>query len=165
MSVIASTFGSYIEELPCWEQTLLELVSIHTDLYTIHHAMASGKACLGVSDSSIVVNQAGAYGWCLSSMDGTRLATGVGPAQGMLPSSYQAEGYGMLPILCFIIRVFDFCGTIPRCSALYSNNLALIQCIGKQLTKQCWYPNNTLSSEWDVLQAIVRTLALFPTIP
>jgi hypothetical protein len=31
-------------------------------------------------------------------MDGNHLATGMGLAQGMAPSSYQADGYGMLSI-------------------------------------------------------------------
>jgi hypothetical protein len=52
-----------------------------------------------------------------------------------------------------------------RCSTIHSNNLVLIQSIGKQLTKQCWYPNNTLSSEWDIMQAIICTLALFLITP
>jgi hypothetical protein len=83
----------------------------------------------------------------------------------MLPSSYHAEGYGMLSILRFLFHVCQFCGTEPRCSQIYSDNLALINRIYQQLRKQRWYPNDTLSSEWDVLHAIVRTLSAFPILP
>jgi hypothetical protein len=48
---------------------------------------------------------------------------------------------------------------------VYSDNLALIQGIGKQLQKRRWYPNDTISSEWDVLQAIIYTLEQFLTSP
>jgi hypothetical protein len=37
--------------------------------------------------------------------------------------------------------------------------------IGKQLLKHWWYPNYTISSEWDVLQAIVYTLEQSSPIP
>ncbi len=71
----------------------------------------------------------------------------------------------MLSILWFIIQLFKYCGTEPRCSELYSDNMALIQRIDKQLGRNTWYPNDTISSDWDVLQAIVTTLRRFPRTP
>jgi hypothetical protein len=158
------TFDAFIETLPDWEQQLLSHIDFHSDLYSIHHCLVSNQTSMGVSDGSVVKDM-GAYGWCLSSEDGTRLATGMGPANGMKPSSYRAEGYGMLSILRFIIRLFEYCGTEPRCSQLYSDNMALILRIDKQLARNKWYPNDTISSDWDVLQAIVNTLRLFDQTP
>jgi hypothetical protein len=113
----------------------------------------------------LVIHDQGAYGWCLSSTDGTRLATGMGPAQGMKPSSNRAEGYGMLSLLHFIICLFEFCGSAPCCSHLYSDNLALVNRIAQQRTKSTWYPNDTISSDWDILQVISTTLQIFPNCP
>jgi hypothetical protein len=160
----AGTFQEFIATLPNWECRLLEHIDIHSDLYSLHHSLASGTINMGVSDGSVLHDQ-GAYGWCLSSNDGTRLATGMGPAQGMKPSSYRAEGYGMLSLLRFIIRLFEFCGSAPRCSHLYSDNLALVNRIAQQRTISTWYPNDTISSDWDILQAISSTLQLFPQGP
>jgi hypothetical protein len=39
--------------------------------------------------------------------------------------------------------------------------MALIQCIDKQLEWNTWYPNDTISYDWDVLQATVNTLLIF----
>jgi hypothetical protein len=89
----------------------------------------------------------------------------MGPAQGMQPSSYRVEGYGMLSLLRFIFRLLSFCGSEPRCAAIHSDNSALITRIAKQLRHKHCYPNDTISSDWDVLQAIVATLRLFPQLP
>jgi hypothetical protein len=158
------TFEAFIQDLPEWERLLLSQIEFHQDLYSIHHGLVTYNTSIGVSDGS-VAKESGAYGWCLSSADGTRLATGMGPAQGMKPSSYRAEGYGMLSLLRFIIRLFEYYGTAPRCSQLYSDNMALIQRIDKQMGRHTWYPNDTISSDWDVLQAIVSTLKLFHQPP
>jgi hypothetical protein len=85
----------------------------------------TGQACIGVSDGSVRSDR-GAFGWCLSQSDGRSLVTGMGPAQGMAPSSYRAEGYGMLAILRFIVRLCEFCGGDPLTSTLYCDNLALV---------------------------------------
>jgi hypothetical protein len=43
--------------------------------------------------------------------------------------------------------------------------MALIQRIDKQMAKHTWYPNDTIASDWDVLQAIITTLRQFPQTP
>jgi hypothetical protein len=52
--------------------------------------------------------------------------TGMGPAQEWKPSSYRAENYGLLSILRFLGCLFKFCGSEPRCSKIYCDNLGLI---------------------------------------
>jgi hypothetical protein len=130
---VAGTFQAYVQDLTQWERDLLEHFNFHEDLYTLHHYLNTQQTSLGVSDGSVITTS-GAYGWCRSTSDGTRLATGMGPAQGMLPSSYRSEGYGMLSLLRFVTHVFIFCGTPPKCSALYSNNIALVLRIARQLS-------------------------------
>jgi hypothetical protein len=43
--------------------------------------------------------------------------------------------------------------------------MTLIQRIDKQMGRHTWYPNDTISSDWDVLQAIISTLKLFHRPP
>jgi hypothetical protein len=43
--------------------------------------------------------------------------------------------------------------------------MALIQRIDKQMGRHTWYPNDTISSDWDVLQAIFSALQLFHQPP
>jgi hypothetical protein len=92
-------FDAFIQDLPA-----VSKIKLHEDLYSIHHGLVTYNTSMGVSDGSMA-KKSGAYGWCLSSTDGTRLATGMGPAQGMKPSLYHAEGYGMLSLLRFIIQL------------------------------------------------------------
>jgi hypothetical protein len=100
--IISSTFSEFLQALPPWEATLLKHITFHQDMYTLDHCLQTDQASIGVSDGS-VLGEGGAFGWCLSQRDGPRLATGMGSAQGLKPSSYHAEGYGMLSILCFLI--------------------------------------------------------------
>jgi hypothetical protein len=44
----------------------------------------------------------------LSSLDGQRLAYGMGPARGRTLHSYRAEAYGMLSLLRFLLRIKEF---------------------------------------------------------
>ena len=125
-----STFDDFLTNLPIWERTLLEHVSFHCDLYTLHHCLRTGQVCIGVSDGS-VRGKMGAFGWCLSKSDGQRLATGMGPAQGLAPSSYRAEGYRMLALLRFLVRLCEFCSSDPLGTAMFCDNLALVNRITK----------------------------------
>lgn len=93
-----SIFKDFIQQLPPWESTLLEHLTMHSDIYTLHHCLQIGQACIGVSNGSVLSGK-GAFRWCISQKNGHQLATGMGPTQGLTPSSYQAEGDGMLVIL------------------------------------------------------------------
>jgi hypothetical protein len=56
-TVTAGTFDSYTKALPEWERILLDQIKIHSDLYTLHHALTTGTSCTGVSDGSVIVDQ------------------------------------------------------------------------------------------------------------
>ena len=161
---LPGTFEEFLDTLPTWESHLLQHTTLHQDLYTLHHSLQTGQACIGVSDGS-VHGEKGAFGWCISHTNGNRLATGMGPAQGWKPSSYRAEGYGLLSILRFLVRLFEFCSSEPRCSKVYCDNLGLITKILSRQNCTTWYPNETITSEWDLIQNIVSSLQIFPTPP
>ncbi len=125
-----STFEALLANLPEWERILLEHITLHCDFYTLHHCLSTGQACIGVSDGS-VRGDMGAFGWCISKSNGERLATGMGSAQGMAPSSYRAEGYGMLAILQFLVRLCEFCGSTPLGTDMFCDNRALVNRLAK----------------------------------
>jgi hypothetical protein len=158
------TFETFLTNLPKWESTLLEHVSLHCDFYTLHHCLSTGQACIGVSNGS-VRGDMGAFGWCISKSNGQLLATGMGLAQGMAPSSYRAEGYGMLAMLRFLVRLCEFCGSNPLGTAMFCDNQALVNRVAKRLWCTRWYPNKTITSDWDIIQAIISTLQAFETCP
>jgi hypothetical protein len=56
--------------MPPWESTLLQHLTFHSDLYTLHHSLQTGQTCIGVSDGSVHGSK-GAFGWCLSHTNGT----------------------------------------------------------------------------------------------
>jgi hypothetical protein len=65
----------------------------------------------------------------------------------------------MLLLLQFLLQVFEFWMPHPNAQLFTQTILPLLQRIGKQVILPCWHPNNTISSKWDVLQAITYTLA------
>lgn len=70
------TFPDFIQNMPSWEAILLEHAILHSGLYTLHHCLQTGQACIGVSDG-LVQGKQGAFGWSLSQTNGPRLATGM----------------------------------------------------------------------------------------
>jgi hypothetical protein len=56
-------------------------------------------------------------------------------------------------------------GSVPHSSALYSTNLGLIIKVLSRLKCKVWYRNETITSEWDVLQSIVSSLQEFLLLP
>jgi hypothetical protein len=50
------------------------------------------------SDGSVRYNIHGVFGWTMSTPNGEQGAWGMGPAYGMRPQSYRAEGCGLLSI-------------------------------------------------------------------
>ena len=104
----AGTFHDYLQQLDQWETSLfpsLQLFAFPTDIAT-HLSKSKASAA---SDGSVIFSRHGAFGWCLSLRNGTRLAVCAGPAFGAKPSSYRAEAYGMLSILRFLFRLGEYC--------------------------------------------------------
>ncbi len=71
----------------------------------------------------------------------------------------------MLAFLRFLVRLCEFCGSPPLGTEMFCDNLALVNRVTKRLRCTQWYPNETITSDWDIVQAIVSTLQLFPKCP
>jgi predicted RNA-binding Zn-ribbon protein involved in translation (DUF1610 family) len=80
--------------------------------------------------------------------------------------SFRAEAYGMLSMLLFMVRVLElFELPFPPRVEVYTDNESLINRIKrKQRLRGEEFPNSTLESDWDVVQAILRMIKLFPKV-
>jgi exonuclease III len=121
------------------------------------------------SDGSVVKDSA-TFGWILSLEDGTRLAECAGPVFGSQPSSYRAEGYGMLAVLRFLKHLSVFYGN-PLNSGFthYIDNDALVTNVnilenmrGGPVDMDSGALEHPLRSDWDVLNEIRYTLGELP---
>ena len=80
------TFAEYISSLDPWETELLCHIEIATDPDIFCDRLTQGLRA--VSDGSVRHTSQGAYGWSLSTPDGERIATSMGPVFGLRPQSY-----------------------------------------------------------------------------
>ena len=100
------TFESYVHTLDPWEIDILRHTTMHVDPYTLCTALATGIQA--ATDGSVRYETQGAFRWILSTDTGEHAATGMGPARGYRPTSYRAEGVGILSLLRFLIRVAEY---------------------------------------------------------
>jgi hypothetical protein len=77
-----------------------------TDAYAVSVALEHGIRA--VSDGSEWFQSQGSFGWMLSSDNGERLASGMGPARSSRPNSYRSDIYGMLSLLVFLQRLGEY---------------------------------------------------------
>jgi hypothetical protein len=101
----STTFDEFVDTLEPWEIDVLRMATLHVNPNALCEALSSGFRA--ASDGSVRLMTQGSFGWVLSTDNGHQLATGMGPARGPRPASYRAEGYGLLSILQFLIRVAD----------------------------------------------------------
>lgn len=119
-----------------------------------------------VSDGS-VKNQQGTFGWILADEQHGVLARGKGRLSTKNPTSYRAEGWGIVSLLRFLTRLEDASG-IRMSSNLWTlacDNQAIINQISQihqALFKDSDSPqyqvqqilNNTLMTDWDILNEL-----------
>ncbi len=103
-----ATFDLFINTLDPWETELLRQTTLNVDPYSVCLALTPGFRA--VSDGSVSRKHHGLFGWVVSSLDGERLAVGMGPVRGRRPQSFRAEAYGLLSLLRFLIRIKEFTG-------------------------------------------------------
>jgi hypothetical protein len=118
-------FARYIGETDSWEFELLQYVDMKFDAFTICQLMQDGfeAAC----DGSVEDHTNGSFGWTVATSLGNRIVTAFGPVRGKRPSSYRAEGYGMLSFHLFLVRLQKYCSqTIGSNWNVTSDNLALV---------------------------------------
>jgi exonuclease III len=103
-----ATFDLFINTLSPWEIDLLQQVTLVVDPFSLCLELTPGFRA--VSDGSVKNRTHGSFGWVISSLEGQRLAYGMGPARGRAPHSYRAEASGLLSILRFLHRIKEYTG-------------------------------------------------------
>ena len=104
-----------------------------------------------------------AFAWVMATSEGTRIAQCSGPCFGKDPTSYRAEGYGILSALRFFTQLRRVFNTNFQNLALYCDNQTMVnrsQQPPRDLDRIV--PNETLAAEWDLLMEIWSARDAFP---
>jgi hypothetical protein len=118
-------FEAYLQQLDPWENELLSYVNLKYDIFTTYGKMQ--EEFHAAADGSIQRRHSGSFGWTVSTTNGDRLIKAYGPVRGGRPTSYRAEGYGMLSILRFLKHIQTFCNVTPTWKwTLSSDNISLV---------------------------------------
>ena len=135
----------------------------------------------GVSDGSVREEEEfGAYGWTLSTDNGERAASGMGPVGGSKQQPYyRSEAMAMLSVLCFLHRLAEFTGKHDQWHGIIAtDSQSLLDSLAKwtpqvklsipNLDPQRYFPSpyNTtvLMLEWDILIEIHHLLRAMPLL-
>ena len=125
---IQEDFHTYLRQLDDWETELLDNVSLTHDIFTTFEKMQNGFLAAG--DGSVRHEHNGAFGWIISTPAGERLVRANGPVRGHRPTSYRAEGYGILSILRFVKRMLLYCQEDPTWTwEMTSDNTSLVDTV------------------------------------
>ena len=108
----AATFEDYVQQLHPWEIDLLRHTELLVDPYTVCLELQQGFEA--GSDGSEKFGTDGSFGWIISTSQGERAATGMGPSRGQVMDSYRAECSGMLSILRFLIRLSEYTNMVAE---------------------------------------------------
>lgn len=119
---------------------------------------------LAASDGSMR-NFQGTFGWALSIRRGPTLALCSGPAYGAPMDSFRAEGCGQPSLWVFVDLLCQYHNTEAPKLEFWCDNKSLVDKIAylSQLSHPS-FPNDALSTSWDILQAIQRISKAHPGI-
>eukprot|EP00957_Ditylum_brightwellii_P067117 5094726-Ditylum_brightwellii.AAC.1 len=105
------------------------------------------------------------YGWIMANADEEILFKHVGPAYGKA-TSFQAEGYGLLSIVCFLHHVLIYIMQPIQCKLdFYTDNEGVVVRTKDQLTYTYDYPFSTLDPDWDIIAQAASTLKMWGKHP
>ena len=84
-----ATFEDYLSTLEAWEQGLLRHSTLFADAFSVSYELQT--SFVAGSDGSEKYGTDGAFGWMISTSQGVRTASGMGPSRGLRMDSYRAE--------------------------------------------------------------------------
>ena len=175
------TFRSFLDQKADWENHLFHSLELQLDPFQLLEGLQQLPfSC--TSDGSVRYQREGSFGWALSFQNGDRPVHCSGPVYGFKPTSYRAEGYGLLSMIRFLLCLSEYCGNTQPLHAFkmasdnsslvdnaiafqadnYSLDIPLAEPLDYQRAAQ-----HTLVSDWDVLNEIRLSLPLLlgqPTI-
>jgi hypothetical protein len=152
-----SNFEDYLFHLEPWEAHLFHTLQWHAPIEEVLEVLTKDEYFLIASDGGVTDFHA-SFGWVLCSKDGDRLVSCSGPAFGYRPSSYRAEGYGILSARRFLIHLALFHDVKFGNCTHYCDNEGILKAIENGRDFDNWYPNATLVADWDVVYEIIQSL-------
>ena len=157
------TIQGRVTQLEEWEQQLLTGLEFKVPEHEVWNAINNNQ-CIFASDGSAPPLK-GSFAWVLSDLQGNRLAQCSGPVFGYKIGSYRAEGYGILSVLRFLLRMQELHQLAqPPKHSLRSDSKSMLQVIHKHKGYAKIFPNATMASDWDVVAEITSTLKQLPEI-
>ena len=159
----AESFEQLLAEQPKWTNDLTKFVTFapdeskysKTDIMIDDVLRAHDKEgyLIAVSNGSVQHTHQMSFGWVLATADGVHLAKSCGGCDGR-GSSLRAEAVGMLSISIFIALMAKHRKQTDIKIVYISDNLQLINTSKEYEKYTDPYPNNTLSSEFDITEQI-----------
>ncbi|OEU15138.1 hypothetical protein FRACYDRAFT_239817 [Fragilariopsis cylindrus CCMP1102] len=151
----------FLQSKPEWVQELLVETAFYTtmdgepDFYEIIAEHDKHGHLICVSDGSVKFHNM-SFGWILATPKGKRLAGSKGPCRGR-GNSLRAEGAGMLSGTMLIAMMVQFLNRQEIKVTCISDNAELIRRCKAHKHYNEPYPNETLTSEFDVSEQIYIT--------
>ncbi len=145
---------SLIPTLPAWEQQLLQGLTLQVPMSELLSHLQS--PILVASDGSVKDHRS-SFGWVLANHDGLRLLSGRGPAPAAKPTSYRAEGIGILSVLRCFYHLKQL-HSISVSGTLLCDNKSMIEKTQAHADFKNPNPNSTMESDWDVIAEIWNTI-------
>ena len=122
------------------------------------------KEIICATDGSASTN--GRFSLICSDTDGNIMCTNIGYAYGSQISPLRSECYGLLSILRFFIQLCGYHNsTLPTEVTIHTDSESMMKHITKVLAYTYYFPNTTLYSKCDIIQALKSSLLEFPNQP
>jgi hypothetical protein len=161
---ILGTFSEYLATLELWETKLFLQLTMEVNCFAfldLVNSQTSQENAIQLLTMSDGPDDSGAmtFGWVIALPTGRRLARCAGPAFGLYGSSFRAEGYGLLSVVRFLVRLQTFCAQTPTWHIqLMTDNEGLLTRVTTSLPFLEPFPNVTLQANWDVTNEIIHSL-------
>ena len=154
-------WDDFLTSQPEWIQALMEDVEFYTtedgwpDFYEIAEELKKHGHLICVSDGSVIFHNM-SFGWVLATPTGKRLVGSKGPCNGR-GNSLRAEGAGMLSATIFFSIIVTHMKLESFKVKCISDNAELIRRCKAHLQYKDPFPNETLRSEYDIIEQIYNT--------
>jgi hypothetical protein len=173
-------FQECIKSLDDWETELFVDLKMHRRGTALTDLMIAATPCefeaalvlpgtkfklVGASNGSVTRHSS--FGWvcCLADAE-EEIVSCAGPVFGAKPSSFRAEGRGMLSLARFLHRLFDHCNRLEELETSFGcDNKGLLQRFLALTNQSFANPSTTMAPDWDIVQATVQTFHLLPVMP
>lgn len=158
------TFEDHIRQLPAWSKTLLSSTTCTLDIHALTELLGSRHVAIA-SDGSVEDTdlERATFGFVITDGRKNRIVRGRGPVPGWLISSFRAEAYGILALLCWLHELQNFTGMKFQCIFHhYVDNTSILRRIYRLRRRKYHTVNSTLLPDWDVVSQILDTLTHLP---